>query len=347
MSRYTREDVRLRFPSGAVHTRPWLDSHPRAREELYRESAERRVVCECHPAGVEMTVRRVGVQHHLANLPGRAHHHAPSCPSFVPDPSIDARQDYSRAALMEVGGGVLHATVRDAAPEPAPYEHMTPRAALELLWSAAELTHWAPKMTTRRTVLSVRATLKTAAARLVINDEPLADSLYLAEPERPRGTRQPLYVLGELHRVVRGAHSLGLALRYDTTGPYWVARSAWSPPLSALLGSYDQPRGDLPSVWVLARTWYTAHHAHCRWVGALHVTASSLPIEHPAEEPLLDQLVRDGRRFVRVPGLDSSGDPRYPILTLIDTATPVNVHSPMATRLPAPFAPPSAATAAG
>jgi hypothetical protein len=335
MPRYSRDDVPLRFPTGEIASRPWLDAHPLDREALYRRAARGRVVCQCQPFGVEMIVRLRGDTHHLANLPARSHHHASSCPSYAPDPSTDARLDYARTALIATDGS-LSITVLDAPTRVAPYPHVTPRAALELLWRHGELAHWVPRMSRRRTAVTVRTRLVEVAREVTVNGDSLARHLYLPAPGVPRGARQPRFVIGEVHRVVNGPHSRGVLLRHDTTSPYWVAPAAWPELLNLLDAQPVDPA--LGPVWVFGRAWYTPQHAHFEWVGALEVTAQWLPIVHPAERALLRLLIDEQRRFVRVLPLDSAGDPRFPVVTLTDTAPPVDLHNPTVRRLPVPFA---------
>ena len=324
------DEVRLKFPSGEVCTRGWLDSHPLDRVRLLRHSAGR-VVCQCRTPGVEMAVRLRDEEPHLANLPGRGHHHAPWCPSYTPDPRYDARLDYATDALAESAGACAVVVADTPSPGP-PYRHLTPRAALEWLFDRAELTHWSPRMQGRRTPATARGALARAISGVSINGAPLDRNVAIVGASRP--PYRPDYVIGAIERVVRGAHSPGLVLAGDPV-PIWLAREAWTPAIESVLGSASAPRVEGP-VWVFGRLWYSDAHVHFRWLGMMPVTPEWLPLEHPLECELLARLVRLRRRFTRVVALDSAGDPRFPIALLVDTATPVELYSPTVSRFPAP-----------
>ena len=99
MARFLRHDLPLEFADGTVATRAQLDANP----HLLSAHAGQRLVCRCTPSGVEMLIRHRQGRPFLANLPGRTHHHALSCPSYSPDPLIDPLRHYSGAALAHSG----------------------------------------------------------------------------------------------------------------------------------------------------------------------------------------------------------------------------------------------------
>jgi hypothetical protein len=338
VSRFTRHDIVVRFPDGSAYTRAWLAAHPTERDGLYARHLGGRPLCLCRPGGVELLVRARAGAVHLANLPGRGHHHAPSCPSYAPDPDFDPLRHYARGAVQRSVRGVF-LSVSDEPTGPAPFQHVSPTALLEFLWDHAGLTYWSPRMSGRRTPQTARSALRSAADDVHVNDDRLRDTLLIPGPSAERHAAQPRYVLGAVRGFTRGAHNLGLHLAHDPS-IYWIPPSSWSGRLADTFGPYSEPV--LPPcdpAWILARVWYSrAGHAHLEGIGVMRVDDRWIPVFDADEAPLFAALAAAERRFVRVMPLDGTGLQAWPVATLRDTEVPTQLYNPRSRAFPAAYA---------
>ena len=334
MARFLRHDLPLEFADGTVATRAQLDANP----HLLSAHAGQRIVCRCTPSGVEMLIRHRQGRPFLANLPGRTHHHAFSCPSYSPDPLIDPLRHYSGAALAR-SGDALHIVVSPAPLGRPPFAHFSPNATLELLWDLAGLTRWSPRMRGRRTYAVVRAALLGAARTLHIQQRPIATALYAPDHANARPASDHLFVVGRVLHAHPAPHGVGLTLAHDQSGErFWVNRHGWCPDLATHLGPAEAPH--LPSdreIWLLGRLRFTsAGHFRLDSPGLISVTTDRLPARDSAEAALLYWLVDQGRRFRRCPALDARTDPAIPFVEVLDTSRPCYVFSPQSERVPMP-----------
>ena len=335
MARYLRTDGVLRLPDGRTVRREQIDRNP----ALLAALAGKRLRCCCTPTGVEMLVRHRQGRHFLANLPGRTHHHAAACPSFAPDPLIDPRRHYSAVALARSGDS-LHLVV---SPEPLgqpPFAHLSPHAALELLWDAANLTLWSPRMRGKRSYFTVRTALLRAAERLMIHRAPLAGALFFPDPAQGVPTLAQHFIAGRVIGVYPSAHGAGFALAHSQPGHlYWLAARQWTAAIAVVFGPLAAPM--LPpdlEVWMLGRFALSgAGHATLQYPGFITVTPEHrLPADDPAQAAVLRGLVEQDRRFRRCALLDARADPAIPFVVLLDTGVPCYVFTPDSTRVPPP-----------
>jgi hypothetical protein len=346
MSRYLKTDGPLRLSDGCSVTRVDIARDP----TLLAAHAGERVLCCCTPAGVEMLVRHRQGRHFLANLPGRSHHHASTCPSFAPDPEIDPRRHYSGAALTR-SGDALHVVVAAEPLGAPPFPHLSPRAALECLWDEADLTLWSPRMRGRRNYLAVRNALQAAAERIVVRDIPLANVLFVPDPLLGVPAPAHQFLCGRVVSVHASPYGVGFEFAHSRLGDLcWLAARDWTPDIEAVFGSVASPA--LPSgveVWGLGRLGLgTSRHPQLWAPGFLTVTPEDrLPARDPAEAAMLRWLVDQGRRFRRCPLLDAHFDPSIPLVSILDAGPPVYVFAPDRARVPPPLPrPPRPAAAA-
>lgn len=334
MARYVRPDIPLRFADGSVLTRSQVEAEP----ALLDRFAGQRLFCSCIPAGVEMLVRQRFGRRFIANLPGRTHHHAVSCPYFSQDPVIDPLKRYSPYAVTRSGES-LNVVVSPEPLEAQPFSHLTPSAGLELLWDRAGLNYWSPRMRGRRTYWVIRAALLAAAEDLILSDGPLAPVLYVPDRDVQRPHPDHKLVAGLVQRVAVSPHGVGFEFAHDRSGDlYWLDRRHWTPQLDALLGPVTAPA--LPAdlrIWVLALLAYGATgRPHLESAGFLSVTHDGLSTHSAAESHTLQFLVESGRRFYKCPVLDARTDPAIPFVVLRDTAEPCYVFAPDPLRVPPP-----------
>lgn len=336
MTRYLRTDGELRLADGRAVTRAVFEHDP----ALLAAHSGERLRCCCTPAGVEMLVRHRQGRHFLANLPGRSHHHAASCPSFAPDPLIDPRRHYSGAALTRSGDN-LHLVVSAEPLDSPPFPHLSPRAALECLWDEANLSLWSPRMRGKRSYHTVRAALLRAAERLIVRESPLAQSLFFPDPGQGVPTPAQQFVAGRVIGTYRSRHGAGFDLAHNRLGElYWLAACDWSPAIEAVFGPVTNPT--LPSdveVWLLGPLAFSAAgHPHLESPGFITVTPDErLPAEDRAQVAMLRWLVEHERRFRRCPLLDARTDPAIPFVALLDTGVPCYVFAPDPSRVPPPL----------
>jgi hypothetical protein len=347
MTRYLKPDRVLRLADGATLTRLDIERDP----TLLAAHSGERVLCCCTTAGVEMLIRHRQGRHFLANLPGRSHHHASTCPSFVPDPEIDPRRHYSGAALTR-SADALHIVVSSEPLSSPPFPHLSPRAALECLWDEADLTLWSPRMRGKRSYPVVRSALQRAAERIVLRDAPLSNVLFFPDPAQGIPAPAHQFVAGRVVAVHASAYGVGFDFAHSRLGDLcWLAARDWTPDIDAVFGDVTKP--SLPpnvEVWALGRLGLGASRHPQLWApGFLTVTPEDrLPADDPAQCAMLRWLVEQGRRFRRCPLLDARADPSIPFVSLLDAGPPVYVFTPDRARVPpplprsAPPAPPSA-----
>jgi len=346
MSRYIRKGIRILFPSGKAYSREWLDDHPDVKERLLRTHAHERVSCCCKKSGVEMTIRHRKGVHHLANLPHKSHYHSVSCPSYAPDEITSGLRHYAAGAIAQ-SADVKHCTIRAEAPHESPFTHFSYDAFLQLMWEEAGLTLWSPRMLGKRNYFTARSALLSASNSLWLTgntaSRPLADILFI--PSRssttdaaPSSTTPSNFlVTGQLLRIVRGPHSLGLVLKYDRR-VFWVSENRWTLSLVSLLGSYDSPSllDDGRYVFVLLDISMTAAgNFSVNAIGSLPLTRHWIPAFSTEEASLISRLIDEDRRFFRCLSYDARTDTSIPLVSLVDTDEPACIYNPLTPSFPA------------
>ena len=135
---YTNEHVTLRFEGGIEFSRPWLRKDPARAQRVLRAHASENIRCLCTPLGVPMHVVCRDGKYHLATNPGRGHHHALSCPAYLPSEEDSGFHHYSRSAFSRAGG-LIKLSVSPSKPTAPPFPHFSPSAALQFIWHLAGL----------------------------------------------------------------------------------------------------------------------------------------------------------------------------------------------------------------
>lgn len=161
---------------------------------------DRRPLCMCRGAGIEMYVAKLGHQYIIKRMPHTGALHAPSCePHYEPPAEL--------SGLGEVMGGAIQTNLADgvttlkfdfalskngsrAAPAPSGAEHdtvrtdgkkLTLRGLLHYLYDESGLTRWSPAMAGKRSWWVVRKALLEAASDKVAKGAAVADLLYIPE----------------------------------------------------------------------------------------------------------------------------------------------------------------------
>lgn len=318
---YTNDRVTIRFDGGIELSRPWLDADSARAQRVLRSHSKERATCQCTPSGVPMhVVHRLG-RFHLATMPGRAHHHALSCPSYQQKDDVSGLKQYNKSALSRAAGR-HKITVSTSDLGRAPYSHFSPSAALQFLWMLAGLNISTPKIVETRTFYIVSHALARAAATLCINGESVRPYIPLAV-EAPEHCR---YLVGQVRRVFDATHGNGLCLSADKKNTFWVKESHWGG-LSDDLGDFKAP--DVSGqVWVMGRLWRSPqNNLHLYDVGSVSISSAFLPVTKQTSQ-LIDDLVSKKRRFFVCLRYDATDDAGIPAAVLLDKAEPRNLYTP-------------------
>lgn len=192
--------------------------------------SERRPLCMCRGAGIEMYVAKLGHQYIIKRMPHSGAMHATSCDSYEPPAEL--------SGLGEVMGGAIQTNLADgvttlkfdfalskngsrAAPAPSGAEHdsvrtdgkkLTLRGTLHYLYDEAGLTRWAPAMAGKRSWWVLRKFLLQAASDKVAKGGSVADLLYIPESfsleKKDEITRRRLAIFNPLAQADGGTRRL-------------------------------------------------------------------------------------------------------------------------------------------
>lgn len=320
---YTNHEVRIRFSDEVSLTRAWLDDDPVRAQRVLANYHGTHPVCTCVPRGVQMHIVRRGGAFYLATMPGRAHHHALSCPYHIPHPSTDASLHYADTALSRASGLVRLSVYPDPLKHP-PFPHFSFSAALEYLWQLAGLNIFMPDMTPRPGLSVAAHTLQSISDRIRINDRHFIPHF----PPAPRADRRFTHVIGVIRSLSLTRYGYRVALAGDGEKcTYWINEATWRRcQLFSVPTLFADP---LPARYVImARLWRSPKGFWNLFdPGLLEVNPQMLPVtEHTRS--LVNELTQAKRKFFVVPQLDSSHHPAtLPAAVLLDTDQPAPLYA--------------------
>lgn len=320
---YTNDRYTIRFDGGVEVSRPWLAANSNRAQRVLRNHSAERAQCLCTPVGVPMHIVCRGGTYFLATMPGRGHHHALSCPSYIPDETTSGLRHYSPTALSRANG-LIKVQVRPERPGDPPFDHFSPDAALQFLWELAGLTMCTPKTVSARNYQLVARSLADAAANLRINTQGIRPYIPLcgAEPNQSR------YVIGQIRQANHAKYANALHLSADRENTFWVDEKNWtSSALHQYFGDFEAP-SFRPGVFMLAKLWQSPQGNYRIFeVGLLPTSKQYLPA--PDElRATLDQLIAAERRFFVCQRFDARDDQNIPAAVLIDSDEPKNLFLP-------------------
>lgn len=327
---YTNHEVRIRFSDDVSLTRAWLDEEPDRTQRVLATYHGTQPVCTCVPDGVAMHVVRRAGAYYLATMPGRAHHHALSCPYHIPHPSTDASRHYADSALSRASG-IFRLSIYPDRLERPPFAHFSFSAALEYLWHLAGLNVFVPDASPPPGLSVAAHTLVSIADRVRINDREFIPHF----PPAPRGDRRFTHVIGVIRSLSRTRYGYRVVLAGDGKKcTYWINEQTWR-----RCQLFDVPAlfaDPLPTRYVImARLWRSPRGFWNLFdPGLIEVNAQMLPVTEQTES-LVDELVRARRKFFVVPTLDAPiSGATLPAAVLLDTEEPSPLYARVA--LPAP-----------
>ena len=320
---YTNDKVTIRFEHGMEVSRPWLaEDRDRAQRILAKHKNEK-AMCLCTPAGVLLhVVNRLGA-YHLATMPGRGHHHALSCVSYLPDEETSGLRHYGRDALC-FASGIHRLSIQPTPPVSAPFTHFSPSAALQYLWNFAGLNVCTPKTVQARKYVAVARSLEESCSLVHFNGR-------AGRPYIPIAVQEPgrcQHVIGQIRRINHAKYDNGISLSADRVNTFWVDRNQWDGSvLSEVFGNFEEPR-KVRNVWLFANLWHSPKgNLKLFDVGLLPVTNHFLPAISGTKD-LISSLIHDQRRFYVCLPYDAGDDDTVPAAVLIDTESPKNLYLP-------------------
>lgn len=330
---FTNHEVRIRFSSDVALTRSWLDEEPARTQRVLATYHGTQPICTCVAGGVAMHIVRRAGAYYLATMPGRAHHHALSCPYYIPHPSTDACRYYSDSALSRARGIYRLSIYPDPLQLP-PFPHFGFSAALEYLWHLTGLNVFVPDATPQPGLAIAAHTLVSMAARVRINDQEFKPHF----PPATRRGRDFTHVIGVIRSLSQTRYGYRVILAGDAThSTYWINEHTWR-----RCRMFDVPAlftEPLPNRYVImARLWRSPKGFWNLFdLGLIAVNPQMLPVSDQTES-LVDELVRARRKFFVVPPLDTPiSGVLLPAAILLDTEAPFPLYTPVA--LPAPISP--------
>jgi hypothetical protein len=321
---YTNDKAPIRFDDGVEVSRPWLAADDSRAQRVLRTHRDEKAQCMCTPHGVPMHVVCRDGRYFLATNPGRASHHALSCPAYQPDEEVSGLRHYSDQALSRAAKR-HKLQVRREAPEGPPFPHFTPSAALQFVWEYAGLNICTPKTVVHRTFFLVARSLVQISHSIRFNEEALRLYVPLAS-DTLDGSR---YVIGQVSKVNHGKYANAMKLAGDREHTFWIDPDNWQTAgLTEFLGPYEEPRNQ-NTTWIVGRLWRSPQG---NWrlydLGALPVNSLLLPCR-PEAADALQALVDAKRRFVVCQRFDATWDDSVPLAVLIDRKQPQPVSYPL------------------
>ena len=243
----------------------------------------------------------------------------------------------------------------------APRKRMSLRAVLHFLYHRAGLNRWYPAMEegARRGV--IKKYLELAAAGVTLKGETLDKRLYVPEPfrvadkeeigERRRRKLAMLLspgddvaykmaiVIGQFNGAEQSAYGRRLLVKHMPDVPLYMENKAWERAERAYAATLQARDADLerkPMV-VMAALIY-AKREHLYQVDSLSMTLVSdqwIPLDGLHELPLVEELQRQGRAFLKPLRFDAKSGACFPNALLLDTEGgpfPLHVVSAFLTR---------------
>jgi hypothetical protein len=227
----------------------------------------------------------------------------------------------------------------------APRKRMSLRAVLHFLYHRAGLNRWYPAMEGRRSQGVIKKYLELAAAGVTLKGETLDKRLYVPEPfrvadkeeigERRRRKLAMLLspgddvaykmaiVIGQFNGAEQSAYGRKLLVKHMPDVPLYMENKAWERAERAYAATLQARDADLerkPMV-VMAALIY-AKREHLYQVDSLSMTLVSdqwIPLDGLHELPLVEELQRQGRAFLKPLRFDAKSGACFPNALLLDT----------------------------
>lgn len=272
-----------------------------------------------------------------------------------PEPGrIELRVDFPWSRSSGVGHHSMEAR-SDAGEVSTSRRRMSLRAVMHYLFERAGFNRWTPSMAGKRSQRVVQKYLTDAAIGISIKGVDLVDRLYVPEAfseaskmdvARRRREKlsvlrrttdaQPLaLILGEFKKAEKLGADTRLWIKHMPDTPLWVEHKTWGRLQRTFLPVFETVDGDSglrtrPIMVALVRA--RSEFAYEIDVASLMlVTEHWIPIEGAHELPLIDALVRQGRRFIKPLRYDARMAGAFANALLLDTGagpTPLHVVSP-------------------
>ncbi len=332
----------------AIRGRVWVGDEGGFQDALraiHRSSERPR--CLCVPGGVEMYVaqlRRLVVK----RLPNTGNRHHPCCPSFEPEAAQSGLGPLSGSAIRELDSG--RTELRVDFPWTRRAGHFAARV-MHFLFERAGFNRWTPAMAGRRHQGVIRKYLLEAAEEVDVAGGSLADRLFVPEAFsettkadaarrrrdklavlQPRDGMTPLALLiGEFKAVDAVEEGLRVWIRHMPDAPLLVDARVWQRLARRHAPLFEARNADtglrmrlVITALIKARREFTYEID----AASLMMTSEQwIPVEGVHELPLIDALVRQGRRFVRPLRYDASGTEAFANALLLDAGPqPLALH---------------------
>ena len=299
-----------------------------------------RPMCLCLVKGIEMYVSRLGDGYLIKRMPYTGSHHAPDCPSYEPPAEFSGLGQVLGSAITEdpvngvtalkLGFSMSKAGARSIDPGcgdgsdsvATDGTKLSLRGLLHYLWDQAELTHWHPGFTGKRSWATVRKHLLIAAENKIARGTALQSRLYIPEvftvehrdeitarrvaqlmhaAGKPKGPRPLMLLIGEVKEIVPARYGFKAVVKHVPDQPF-----ALDEQLYRRMGRRFERElslwGASDAVHMMLIATFGLNDAGVPTIEELSlmpVTGQWLPIEDSFEQQLVERLVRDGRAFVK------------------------------------------------
>ncbi|HET9644054.1 MAG TPA: DUF1173 family protein [Burkholderiaceae bacterium] len=240
------------------------------------------------------------------------------------------------------------------------------RGLLHLLLQRADFHRWYPRMQGKRNWYVVRKHLLAASREIETKGVPLADVLFIPEPFSPEDateitrrreqamsillTREQhvqfklMLVIGELKEFSVTDLDYRIVLRHMPDCPLYMERKAAERFKKVFACEYEawvhqrsaeEPTRSDPSrlrFLFCALIYAKREHLHFIDTATLVMLSSTwIPLDQPYEQRLIDELVRQDRRFLKPLRFESKRGAAFPNAVLLDTGdeeTPLDIVTP-------------------
>ena len=250
-----------------------------------------------------------------------------------------------------MGHGIPMSELQAASEVEVPGRRMSLRALMHFLFERAGFNRWSPAMAGKRNQGVLRKYLLEAAEEIMVKGVPLAERLYVPEPFsesakaeaaqrrreklavlRPRDGQTPLaLVIGEFKTSEVTTQGRRVWIRHMPDAPLLIAGRSWeriervfAPLFEARDADTGHPVRLVMAVLICARREYTYE------IDAASLMLASehwIPIEGVHELSLIDALVSQNRRFVKLLRYDARSAVAFPNALLLDAGSaPVPLH---------------------
>jgi hypothetical protein len=237
----------------------------------------------------------------------------------------------------------------EASSEPAavnaPRRRMSLRAVLHLLYHRAGLNRWCPAMEGKRSQGVIKKYLELAATGVTLKGETLDKRLYVPEPFRvadkdeigqrrrrklsllltpgdDAGYRMAI-VIGQFNGAEQTAYGRRLLVRHMPDVPLYMDDKAWQRAQRAFATTLQARDADVErKPIVVMAALICARREHVYEIDSLSMMLVSdqwVPLEGLHELPLVEELQRQGRSFLKPLRFDAKNAAAFPNALLLDT----------------------------